>query len=428
MMRIGCYALVERDAGSVASANYLLLEELLRRGHAVDLFAIEGYVEPEGLDAYPRYRYRGFRSDRADRLWAAIPKRLHGTAGALVGRLVHRLHLDEIASRVREENAREPYDVFLFLGVPAQFDVAPLATVAWVQGPPQTEWAALRALRSQVIALCGAGLYLKLKAFYAMKHRAARREMARAAAIVCGSRWARERIVEFGVDPARVHALPYPIDLDLFAPAPLADGHAGGASGERRITFLWLGRIDPRKRLDLLLDAFALLLEERTDVHLHVVGRVGYAAGYRRLLEGFAFPHHLTVTEQIPRGDVPDLLRAADVLVQTSESENFGSAVAEAMACGRPAVVGPTNGTREYLRGAGYHFAAYTPEDVCAALAAAAHDAANADRSLREHARLTAQQTFGVPRVTGVLEQILARAAAAPAGAVRAAQTVEAAA
>lgn len=414
MMRIGCYALVERDAGSVASANYLLLEALLRRGHTVELFAIEGYVQPDGFDGFPNYRYHGIRSRRADRLWAAIPRRLHGSVGAVAGRLVHRLHLDEIASRVRTEHHREPLDAFLFLGVPPQFDVAPLAAVAWVQGPPQTEWAALESLRAQVIALCGRGLFMKLKAFYALKHRAARREMGRAAAVICGSRWARQHIIDFGVEPHRVHALPYPIDLSLFSPDASRVVPAG-ASGERPVTFLWLGRIDPRKRLDLLLDAFAMLLDERQDVHLHVVGRVGYAGGYRRLLDEFPHPEHLTVSEHVARGDVPDLLRGADVLVQTSESENFGSAVAEAMACGRPAIVGPTNGTGEYVRGAGYHFSRYCPEDVHAALAAAAHDACGPERSIRDHARLTAEQTFHIDRVTAQLERIV-EGVVAPAG------------
>ncbi|WP_243664289.1 hypothetical protein [Rhodothermus marinus] len=52
LMRIACYALVEQHAGSVASANYLILEELLRRGHQVDLFAKADFVRrPEGWGA-----------------------------------------------------------------------------------------------------------------------------------------------------------------------------------------------------------------------------------------------------------------------------------------------------------------------------------------------------------------------------------------
>jgi glycosyltransferase involved in cell wall biosynthesis len=38
-----------------------------------------------------------------------------------------------------------------------------------------------------------------------------------------------------------------------------------------------------------------------------------------------------------------------DVLVQPSDEENFGSSVAEALACGVPAIVGATNGTGDYL-------------------------------------------------------------------------------
>lgn len=59
-MRIACYALVEQHAGSVASANYLILEELLRRGHQVDLFAKADFVrQPEGLAHQPHFHYEG---------------------------------------------------------------------------------------------------------------------------------------------------------------------------------------------------------------------------------------------------------------------------------------------------------------------------------------------------------------------------------
>ena len=59
--------------------------------------------------------------------------------------------------------------------------------------------------------------------------------------------------------------------------------------------------------------------------------------------------------------EVPALLREATVLVQTSENENFGSSVAEALACGTPVVVGPSNGTADYIDEHSMIFGDYEP-------------------------------------------------------------------
>ncbi len=62
--RIACSGWVEEDAGSVASANYLILRELLRRGIEVDLYANREHVSPpRGLEG--RFRYLGFAPPRA---------------------------------------------------------------------------------------------------------------------------------------------------------------------------------------------------------------------------------------------------------------------------------------------------------------------------------------------------------------------------
>lgn len=406
MMRIACYALVEQHAGSVASANYLILEELLRREHQIDLFAKADFVRrPEGLDRWPNFHYEGvllekiitWRDGWRPLLWVGLER--------LVEDWIYRKHLQAIAQRVTERHGRQPYDVLLFLGVGAQFQAKGLPVVAWLQGPPQTEWQAIRRLRHRLIELSSRMLYWKLWAFYRHRQRIARRELARCQAVICGSEWSRQHIVTFGVPAERVFALPYPFDLQLFRP----DSNVSPRYPGRR-TFLWLGRIDPRKRLDLLLDAFALLLEKRRDVHLEIIGRFTYAPGYRQLIESFPFPEHLTYKPYIARIEVPNLLRSVDVVVQPSEDEDFGSTVAEALCCGKPVVVGPTNGTSEYCGASAFRFERYTPKALCAALEAALQAIEINPVGLAEVARQTAEQQFDVRFIVDRLEAILLQA------------------
>ena len=79
--------------------------------------------------------------------------------------------------------------------------------------------------------------------------------MASSDALICGSNWTRSRLVELGVAAGDVTALPYPVDLEQFAPA--ADESLDWSQPE----IVWLGRIVPRKRLDIAVDAFPIVLE-----------------------------------------------------------------------------------------------------------------------------------------------------------------------
>jgi glycosyltransferase involved in cell wall biosynthesis len=50
------------------------------------------------------------------------------------------------------------------------------------------------------------------------------------------------------------------------------------------------------------------------------------------------------------------------------EVPNFGSSVAEALACGTPVVVGPSNGTAQYTDSSSQVFADYTCESIAKAV------------------------------------------------------------
>jgi glycosyltransferase involved in cell wall biosynthesis len=106
--------------------------------------------------------------------------------------------------------------------------------------------------------------------------------------------------------------------------------------GERRDLgapyVLGVSTVEPRKNLDVLLEAFALVRERRPELVLAVAGASGWAAGegpqgtgVRRL--GF-----------VPDGDLPALYRGASVCVYPSLFEGFGIPIVEAMACGTPVV------------------------------------------------------------------------------------------
>jgi glycosyltransferase involved in cell wall biosynthesis len=112
---------------------------------------------------------------------------------------------------------------------------------------------------------------------------------------------------------------------------------AGLAPG--RPFVLFLGRLHPLKRLDLLAAAFLMVASHRPDVDLAIAG--DGLPSVRRDIEAALRPVANRVRWVGAVGDIQReaLLLEASVLVLCSDSENFGMSVAEALAAGLPVVV-----------------------------------------------------------------------------------------
>lgn len=107
-----------------------------------------------------------------------------------------------------------------------------------------------------------------------------------------------------------------------------------------------VARLDPMKRHDLLLDAWARV--DRPEARLVLVGgphpgAESYAAGIVERAEA------LGVTTLGRRDDVPALLAAADVAVLATDREPFGLAVIEAMATRTAVVASDAAGPAEII-------------------------------------------------------------------------------
>jgi glycosyltransferase involved in cell wall biosynthesis len=104
---------------------------------------------------------------------------------------------------------------------------------------------------------------------------------------------------------------------------------------------LFLGRIHVKKGCDLLVDAFARVAAEYPCVHLLMAGPD--QTGWRRELERRA--QNLGISDRISwpgmlTGDLKwGAFHACEVFCLPSHQENFGIAVAEALACGKPVLI-----------------------------------------------------------------------------------------
>jgi glycosyltransferase involved in cell wall biosynthesis len=107
----------------------------------------------------------------------------------------------------------------------------------------------------------------------------------------------------------------------------------------RRVV-LFLGRLNFKKGLDLLIPAFAALRRAVPDAHLLLAGPDdGYGGRVRAWVDEHRLREHVTLAGFLGGPSKWAVLAAAQAFVLPSYTENFGLSVVEALAAGTPVIV-----------------------------------------------------------------------------------------
>ncbi len=151
-----------------------------------------------------------------------------------------------------------------------------------------------------------------------------------------------------------------------------------------RWRLLYVGRIDPRKGIDLAITALAELPGEAT-LTIAGSGDEAYRAELERLARALGVAESVTFTS-LPRAELAGLYAKADAVVfPVRWREPWGLVPLEAMAVGRPVVATGLGGSGEYLRD-GENCLIFDPEKGAAALVERVQ-ALGRDESLRARLR-----------------------------------------
>jgi len=105
---------------------------------------------------------------------------------------------------------------------------------------------------------------------------------------------------------------------------------------DKRPYFLFVGSVEPKKNLPMLLRAFGQALEAGLKADLAVAGRAGWQADdVREVAESLPILRdHLHFLGFVDQEDLPPLLGGAQAMVTPSRYEGFGMPLIEAMAAG----------------------------------------------------------------------------------------------
>jgi len=204
-----------------------------------------------------------------------------------------------------------------------------------------------------------------------------RSSCARAAAIVVPSAFTAARVRALAPDAAVPTVVGNGIELPAAASPPKAPGNGH---------LLHTGHLEPRKNLDVVLHALALLPTERRP-DLVLVGRdAGSAAHLQQLAARLGIARSLHVRGVLADAEVAALCVTARAVVVPSTYEGFGLAALEGLACGRPTLVAAAGALPEVVGEAG---TCLPPHDAAAwarAIDATATDAAAAAPARRQRA------------------------------------------
>jgi phosphatidylinositol alpha-mannosyltransferase len=141
--------------------------------------------------------------------------------------------------------------------------------------------------------------------------------------------------------PGDYHIVPNGIDTQRFRPGlePLPELRTPGWS-----TLLFVGRLEQRKGLPTLLEAYAELRRRRADVRLVVAGDGPGRWGYERYVEAQAIPD-VVFLGHVEADLLPRCYASADVFCAPAVGrESFGIVLLEAMASGVPVLASAIQG------------------------------------------------------------------------------------
>lgn len=162
----------------------------------------------------------------------------------------------------------------------------------------------------------------------------------------------------------RFHVVHNPVDTNIFQPSLVRiDPHA------RPKRILFVGRLLPVKGVPFMLKGLALLLKDRDDFVLDIVGSGDQRGEYESLMHQMKLESNVLFHGNVSREDIAAMMRNSHCFLLASVTENCPTVLVEALASGLPVVASDVGGVREIVPdNMGIFFRSENPESLAKAV------------------------------------------------------------
>ena len=157
------------------------------------------------------------------------------------------------------------------------------------------------------------------------------------------SQFARDKEVAAGTLPSSATVIYNGVELEQFVQPvkPLGD----------QVMLLVAGRVSEDKGVHTAVEAVGRLQDERLHLTIAGTGPNDYRTRLESLAEQFGVSEQVTFTGWLPREEIPDVMKSADILLlPTTHTEPFARVVLEGMASGLLVIGSDIGGTPEIVR------------------------------------------------------------------------------
>jgi len=173
--------------------------------------------------------------------------------------------------------------------------------------------------------------------------------MKRATFVVTKSEHLRQRAIQMGIDAQKVRTVRNGCNPEVFHLADRSTARAQLAIDDKAELVLFVGRLDGKKGIGELLDAFASLARRRPNLRLAYVGDGPGGEHLRSKAKHLSLQDRVLLLGACPSQTVAQWLAASNVLALPSYTEGYPNVVIEALSCGRPVIATNVGGIPELV-------------------------------------------------------------------------------
>jgi len=173
--------------------------------------------------------------------------------------------------------------------------------------------------------------------------------MKRASFVLTKSEHLRQQAIRMGIEGCKVRTVRNGCDPTVFRLADRGAVRTQLALDDDAELVLFVGRLDAKKGIVELLEAFVSLASRRPNLLLAYIGDGPGGEQLRCRAKDFALQDRIILVGACPSQKVAQWLAAANVLALPSYNEGYPNVVIEALSCGRPVIATNVGGILELV-------------------------------------------------------------------------------